>query len=119
MYAIGVQYLGTGTFNRMLNEAVEKATGGTIKTIELKTSGLLNARINSLGVQQYNHVVAVVHGAPTGLKGVVSPMATATPRMETGIVSEQRSQYAAKLTFGGPMVIQRGQVFDMVFSVHA
>jgi len=118
-YAIGVEYLGTGTFNRMLHEAIEKATGGTIKNIEIKASGLLNARTNSFGAQQYNHIVAVVHGAPTGRKGIVSPMATATPRITTGVVSEQRSSYAAALTFGGPMVIQRGQVFDLVFSVQA
>ena len=117
MYAALVQYLGTGTFNRMLNEAIEKATGGTIKQIVMKTSGLLNYRTNSLGATQYNHVVAVVHGAPTGKKGVVAPMATATPRVTTGVVSEQRSSFAAALTFGGPMVIQRGQVFDLVFSV--
>jgi len=119
LYAILVQYLSTGTFNRTLGEALKLAVGGTIGDIEIKTSGLLNARINSLGTQQYNHIVAVVHGAPTGLKGVLSPMATATPRVTTGVVSEQRSSYAASLTFGGPMVIQRGQVFDLVFDVHA
>ncbi len=119
MYNILVQYLSTGTFNRNLGEALKLALGGTIGEIEIKTSGLLNARVNSLGVQQYNHVIAVVHGAPTGLKGILSPMATATPRVTTGVVSEQRSSYAAALTFGGPMVIQRGQVFDLVFNVHA
>lgn len=119
VYAILVQYLSTGTFNRTLGEALKLAVGGTIGEIEIKTSGLLNARTNSLGVTQYNHIVAVVHGAPTGLKGVVSPMATATPRITTGVVSEQRSSYAAALTFGGPMIIQRGQVFDLVFSVAA
>lgn len=119
VYAILVQYLSTGTFNRTLGEALKLAVGGTIGEIEIKTSGLLNARTNSLGATQYNHVVAVVHGAPTGLKGVVSPMATATPRITTGVVSEQRSSYAAALTFGGPMIIQRGQVFDLVFSVAA
>ena len=119
IYAILVQYLSTGTFNRTLGEALKLAVGGTIGEIEIKTSGLLNARTNSLGVAQYNHVVAVVHGAPTGLKGIVSPMATATPRITTGVVSEQRSSYAAALTFGGPMMIQRGQVFDLVFSVNA
>jgi hypothetical protein len=46
-------------------------------------------------------------------------MATATPRITTGVVSEQRSSFAASLTFGGPMVIQRGQVFDLAFSVQA
>jgi hypothetical protein len=116
-YSASVQYLGTGTFNRMLNESIEKATGGTIKNIVLKSSGLLNYRTNSLGATQYNHIVAVVHGAPTGKKGIVSPMATATPRVSTGVVSEQRSTFATELTFGGPMVIQRGQVFDLVFSV--
>ena len=119
IYSIMVQYLSTGTFNRTLGEALKLAVGGTIGEIEIKTSGLLNARTNSLGVAQYNHVVAVVHGAPTGLKGIVSPMATATPRITTGVVSEQRSSYAAALTFGGPMVIQRGQVFDLTFSVQA
>lgn len=119
IYAILVQYLSTGTFNRTLGEALKLAVGGTIGEIEIKTSGLLNARTNSLGAAQYNHVVAVVHGAPTGLKGIVSPMATATPRITTGVVSEQRSSYAASLTFGGPMMIQRGQVFDLVFSVNA
>lgn len=119
IYAIMVQYLSTGTFNRTLGEALKLAVGGTIGEIEIKTSGLLNARTNSLGVAQVNHVVAVVHGAPTGLKGIVSPMATATPRITTGVVSEQRSSYAASLTFGGPMIIQRGQVFDLVFSVAA
>lgn len=119
MYAALVQYLGTGTFNRMLNEAIEKATGGTIKQIVMKTSGLLNYRTNSLGATQYNHVVAVVHGAPTGKKGVISPMATATPRVTTGLVSEQRSSFAGALTYGGPMILQRGQVFDLVFSVQA
>jgi hypothetical protein len=117
IYAILVQYLSSGTFNRTLGEALKLAVGGTIKEIEIKTSGLLNARINSLGVQQVNHVVAVVHGAPTGRKAIVSPMATATPRVTTGVVSEQRSSYAASLTFGGPMIIQRGQVFDLAFSV--
>lgn len=119
IYAILVQYLSTGTFNRTLGEALKLAVGGTIGDIEIKTSGLLNARINSLGVQQYNHVVAVVHGAPTGLKGILAPMATATPRISTGVVSEQRSSFAAELTFGGPMIIQRGQVFDLEFSVNA
>lgn len=119
IYSIMVQYLSTGTFNRTLGEALKLAVGGTIGEIEIKTSGLLNARTNSLGVTQYNHVVAVVHGAPTGLKGIVSPMATATPRITTGVVSEQRSSYAAALTFGGPMIIQRGQVFDLTFSVQA
>jgi hypothetical protein len=119
MYAILVEYLSTGTFNRTLGEALKLAVGGTIGEIVIKTSGLLNARINSLGTQQYNHIVAVVHGAPTGKKAVLSPMATATPRVTTGVVSEQRSSYAAALTFGGPMVIQRGQVFDLCFNVHA
>ena len=119
IYAILVQYLSTGTFNRTLGEALTLAVGGVIGSIEIKTSGLLNARINSLGEQQYNHVVAVVHGAPVGLKGIISPMATATPRITTGLVSEQRSTFSAALTFGGPMVIQRGQVFDLVFSVNA
>ena len=116
LYAVLVQYLSTGTFNRTLGEALKLAVGGVIGEIEVKTSGLLNARVNSLGVQQYNHVVAVVHGAPVGKKAILSPMATATPRVTTGVISEQRSSYAAALTFGGPMVIQRGQVFDMVFS---
>ena len=119
IYSILVNYLSTGTFNRTLGEALKLAVGGTIKEIEIKTSGLLNARTNSLGAQQYNHVVAVVHGAPTGLKGILSPMATATPRVTTGVVSEQRSSFAASLTFGGPMVVQRGQVFDLSFSVSA
>ena len=119
IYAILVQYLSTGTFNRTLGEALKLAVGGTIKELEIKASGLLNARTNSLGTQQYNHVVAVVHGAPTGRKGVVLPMATATPRVETGLVSEQRSTFQASLTFGGPMVIQRGQVFDLVFSANS
>jgi hypothetical protein len=119
MYASLVQYLSTGTYNRTLGEALKLATGGTIKEIVPKTSGLLNARTNSLGTAQYNHVVAVVHGAPTGKKGILSPMTTATPRITTGVVSEQRSSFAAQLTFGGPMVIQRGQVFDLVFSVNA
>jgi hypothetical protein len=119
IYAILVQYLSTGTFNRTLGEALKLATGGTIGEIEVKTSGLLNARTNSLGAAQYNHVIAVVHGAPTGRKGILLPMATATPRITTGVVSEQRSSFAAQLTFGGPMVIQRGQVFDLEFSVNA
>lgn len=119
IYAILVQYLSTGTFNRTLGEALKLAVGGTIENIEVKTSGLLNARTNSLGAAQYNHVVAVVHGAPTGRKGIILPMATATPRITTGVVSEQRSSFAAQLTFGGPMVIQRGQVFDLEFSVNA
>jgi len=74
--------------------------------------------LNSYNVQQYNHVIAVVHGAPVGKKAILSPMATATPRVTTGVVSEQRSSYAAALTFGGPMIIQRGQVFDLCFNVH-
>jgi hypothetical protein len=119
VYAILVQYLSTGTFNRTLGEALKLAVGGTIGEIEIKTSGLLNARTNSLGAAQYNHVVAVVHGAPTGRKGIILPMATATPRITTGVVSEQRSSFAAQLTFGGAMVIQRGQVFDLEFSVNA
>ena len=118
MYAILVEYLSTGTFNRTLGEALKLAIGGTIGEIEVKTSGLLNARVNSLNVQQYNHVIAVVHGAPVGKKAILSPMATATPRVTTGVVSEQRSSYAAALTFGGPMIIQRGQVFDLCFNVH-
>lgn len=119
LYSVLVNYLSTGTFNRTLGEALKLAVGGTIKNIEVKASGLLNARTNSFGDQQYNHVVAVVHGAPSGLKGIVAPMATATPRVSTGVVSEQRSSFAASLTFGGPMVIQRGQVFDLTFSVNA
>lgn len=119
MYSMLVSYLQTGTLNRTLGEALKIAVGGVIGDIQVKTSGLLNARINSHGVQQVNHVVAVVHGAPTGLKGILSPMATATPRITTGVVSEQRSSFAAALTFGGPMVIQRGQVFDLAFSVQA
>lgn len=119
IYAALVQYLSTGTYNRTLGEALKLAVGGTIKDIVIKTSGLLNYRTNSLGSTQYNHIVAVVHGAPTGLKGILSPMTTATPRVTTGVVSEQRSSFAAQLTFGGPMLIQRGQVFDLVFSVAA
>jgi hypothetical protein len=119
IYAALVQYLSTGTYNRTLGEALKLAVGGTIKEIVIKTSGLLNYRTNSLGSTQYNHIVAVVHGASTGLKGILSPMTTATPRVTTGVVSEQRSSFAAQLTFGGPMVIQRGQVFDLVFSVAA
>jgi hypothetical protein len=119
LYSVLVQYLSTGTFNRTLGEALKLAVGGTIKNIEVKASGLLNARINSLGAQQYNHVVAVVHGAPVGMKGIIAPMATASPRVTTGVVSEQRSSFAASLTFAGPMVIQRGQVFDLNFSVQA
>lgn len=119
IYSALVQYLNTGTFNRTLGEALKLAIGGTVENIVIKTSGLLNARTNSLGGTQYNHILAVVHSAPTGKKGVVSPMATATPRVTTGVVSEQRSSYAAQLTFGGPMLIQRGQVFDLVFSVAA
>jgi hypothetical protein len=119
MYSILVNYLSTGTFNRTLGEALKLAIGGTIKEIEIKTSGLLNARTNSLGAQQYNHVVAVVHGAPTGRKGIILPMATATPRITTGVVSEQKSSFFASLTMGGAMVVQRGQVFDLAFSVNA
>lgn len=119
IYAALTQYLNTGTYNRTLGEALKLATGGTIKTIEIKTSGLLNARTNSLGQAQVNHVVAVVHGAPTGKKAIVSPFATATPRFSTGLVSEQRSTFAGSLTFGGPFVLQRGQVFDLAFSVQA
>jgi len=119
IYAALVQYLSTGTFNRTLGEALKLAVGGTVETIEIKTSGLLNARTNSLGSAQYNSVIAVVHGAPTGRKGVLLPMATATPRITTGVVSEQRSSFAAQLTFGGPMVIQRGQAFILDFSVNA
>jgi hypothetical protein len=119
MYAILVEYLSTGTFNRTLGEALKIAIGGTIKEIVVKTSGLLNARVNSLGVQQFNHILAVVHGAPTGRKGIIAPMATAAPRVSTGVVSEQRSSFAAALTLGGGMVIQRGQVFDLVFNTHA
>jgi hypothetical protein len=119
IYSILVQYLSTGTFNRTLGEALKLAIGGTIENIEVKASGLLNARTNSLGAAQYNNVVAVVHGAPTGRKGILLPMATATPRITTGVVSEQRSSFAAQLTFGGPMVIQRGQVFILDFSVNA
>lgn len=119
IYAILVQYLSTGTFNRTLGEALKLAIGGTIENIEVKASGLLNARTNSLGTAQYNNIIAVVHGAPTGRKGIILPMATATPRITTGVVSEQRSSFAAQLTFGGPMVIQRGQVFILDFSVNA
>ena len=119
MYASLVQFLASGTLNKTLGIALKEATFGVIGEIEIKTSGLLNARTNSLGVTQYNHVVAVVHGAPTGRKGILLPMATATPRITTGVVSEQRSSFAAQLTFGGPMVIQRGQVFDLEFSVQA
>jgi hypothetical protein len=119
IYAIMVQYLSTGTYNRTLGEALKLAVGGAIDKIEIKTSGLLNARVNSLGVQQYNHVVAVVHGAPLGKKAIISPMTTATPRVQTGIVSEMRSSFASYMTFGGPMIIQRGQVFDLEFSAHA
>lgn len=119
MYSMLVSYLQTGTFNRTLGEALKAAVTGVIGEIEVKSSGLLNARVNSLGVQQYNHVVAVVHGAPTGKKAIISPMATATPRITTGVVSEQRSSFAAELTFGGAMIVQRGQVFDLEFSVQA
>jgi hypothetical protein len=119
MYSMLVSYMNVGTLNRTLGEALKLAIGGTIGEIEVKASGLLNARVNSLGTQQYNHVVAIVHGAATGLKGIIAPMATATPRISTGVVSEQRSSFAAELTFGGPMVIQRGQVFDLEFSVQA
>jgi len=119
MYGMLVNYMQTGTLNRTLGEALKIAVGGVIGDIEVKTSGLLNARVNSLGVQQYNNIVAVVHGAPTGLKGILAPMATATPLITTGVVSEQRSSFAAQLTFGGPMVIQRGQVFVLEFSVAA
>ena len=119
IYSIMVQYLSTGTFNRTLGEALKLAVGGTIESIEVKTSGLLNARTNSLGSAQYNSVIAVVHGAPTGRKGILMPMATATPRITTNVVSEQRSSFTAQLTFGGPMVIQRGQVFILDFSVQA
>jgi hypothetical protein len=120
IYSIMVQYLSTGTFNRTLGEALKLAVNGdVIKEIVVKTSGLLNARTNSLGTAQYNHVVAVVHGAPVGKKAILSPMATATPMVQTGLVSEMRSNFAASLTFGGPMVIQRGQVFDLSFSAHA
>lgn len=119
IYAALVQYLNAGTLNRTLGEALKLAIGGTIENIEIKTSGLLNARTNSLGTAQNNNIIAVVHGAPTGRKGILLPMATATPQVMTGIVSEQRSTFAAELTFGGPMVIQRGQVFILDFSVHA
>lgn len=118
IYAALVQYLSTGTYNRTLGEALKLAVGGTIKNIEIKTSGLLNARTNSLNEQQYNHIVAVVHGAPAGKKAIVSPFATATPRFSTGLVSEQRSTFAASLTHGGPFILTRGQVFDLVFSVN-
>lgn len=119
LYAVLASYLTSGTFNLNLGEALSRAIGGTIKNITVKASGLLNARTNSLGTAQVNHVVAVVHGAPIGRKGVVAPMATASPRFTTGLVSEQRSTFAASLTFGGPMVLQRGQVFDLAFSVAA
>jgi hypothetical protein len=119
LYSVLVQYLTSGTFNRTLGEALKLAVGGTIGEIEVKASGLLNARTNSLGTAQYNNIVAVVHGAPTGRKGIILPMATATPRITTGVVSEQRSSFAAQLTFGAPMVIQRGQVFILDFSVNA
>ncbi|HNX82625.1 MAG TPA: hypothetical protein PKL77_10835 [Candidatus Omnitrophota bacterium] len=119
VYAALVQFLASGTLNKTLGMALKEATYGVIGDIEIKTSGLLNARTNSLGAQQYNNIIAVVHGAPTGKKGILLPMATATPRITTGVVSEQRSSFAAQLTFGGPMVIQRGQVFCLEFSVNA
>lgn len=119
VYSALVQFLAAGTLNKTLGMALKEATYGVIGDIEIKTSGLLNARTNSLGVAQANHIVAIVHGAPTGLKGILAPMATATPRITTGVVSEQRSSFAAQLTFGGPMVVQRGQVFDLAFSVQA
>lgn len=119
LYAVLASYLTSGTFNLNLGEALSRALGGTIKNITVKASGLLNARTNSLGTAQVNHVVAVVHGAPVGRKGIVAPMATASPRFTTGLVSEQRSTFAASLTFGGPMILQRGQVFDLAFSVPA
>ena len=119
MYSMLVSYLNVGTLNRTLGEALKLALGGTIGEIEVKASGLLNARTNSLGATQYNNVIAIVHGAPTGRKGILLPMATATPRITTGVVSEQRSTFAAQLTFGGSMVIQRGQVFCLEFSVNA
>ena len=119
VYAALVQFLAAGTLNKTLGMALKEATYGVIGDIEIKTSGLLNARTNSLGAAQYNNIVAVVHGAPTGKKGILLPMATATPRITTGVVSEQRSSFAAQLTFGGPMVIQRGQVFCLEFSVNA
>jgi hypothetical protein len=119
VYAALVQFLASGTLNKTLGMALKEATYGVIGEIVVKTSGLLNARTNSLGSAQYNAIVAVVHGAPTGRKGILMPMATATPRITTGVVSEQRSSFAAQLTFAGPMVIQRGQAFILDFSVNA
>lgn len=118
-YALAVNYLGTGTFNRQLDEAVTKATSGIVKKVEVKTSGLLGARTNSNGVVQKNHFVAVVHGASNDKKGSVLPMVTAAPQVSSGVVSQQRIEYAAELVSGGPMILQTGQVFDLEFSVQA
>lgn len=118
-YALAVNYLGTGTFNRQLDEAVTKATSGIIKKVEVKTSGLLGARTNSNGVAQKNHFVAIVQGASNDKKGVVMPLVTAVPQVSSGVVSQQRIEYAAELVSGGPMILQTGQVFDLEFSVEA
>jgi len=118
-YSVLVNYLGTGTFNRNLADALQLAVGGAVKKVEIKTSGLLNARTNSLGDTQPNSIVAVVHGNPDGQKPIVSPFVTPTPRFTTGVVSEQRSSFAASLTFGGPLVLQRGQAFILAFDVAA
>lgn len=118
-YALAVNYLGAGTFNRQLDEAITKATSGIVKKVEVKTSGLMGARTNSNGVAQVNHIVAIVHGAPNEKKGVIAPMVTATAQVSSGNISQQRIEYAADLQNGGPMFLQLGQAFDLAFSVQA
>lgn len=115
-YGFAVQYLGVGTFNRQLNEAIHLATGGLVQNIQVKPSGLLGARTNIWGQAQVNYFALVAHGAPNGKKGMIFPGQTTIPQISSKEVSQDRITYRSTYLHGGPMILQTGQVFLLKFA---
>jgi hypothetical protein len=118
-YGFAVQYLGD-LYTKQLDEAIRQATGGIVRKLEIKPSGLLGYRAaNSVGAAQNNFFALVAHGAPNGKKGLIFPGQTVVPQISSENVSQQRMSFSAQYIHGGPMVMQTNQVFLLEFSVAA
>lgn len=117
-YALAMQYPGSGTFNKQLQEMVQTAVGGKIiESIEVIPSSLLNYGA-SIGQSSnaYNYMVAMAMGAPQENKPVILPGQTALPTIISENVSAAIMSFRGQFLFGGPMFLHYGGAFILEFS---
>jgi len=118
-YALAMQYPGTGTFNKQLNEMVLAATNGIINNIEIVPSSLMNYRAaNSYGstAAAYNYMALIAHGSENEKKPIIMPGQTAVPYVVSENVSASIMNFRTQYIFGGPMFMHFGGAFLMEFS---